>query len=389
MPGISALPTPARWWVLAAACLLVAALLPFLWWHTGADLKVYRLGGATVLDDPATLYTASPPHMSLPFTYPVFGAVVMIPAAALPWPIAYAVSIAISFGALLLIWRLCLGRIHPSILLTAAVLSLLLDPVRETLSFGQINLVLCALVLFDLLSVDRSRRGILIGIAAGIKLTPVVFFGLLLVTRQWRALATATVSFLGTVAIGFVVAPRTALDYWTRILPDSERIGALAYAGNQSWNGLLTRLTGDPAGGGPFWYGLVGVTIAAGLWATRLLWNQGERLAAVAVCSLIGLLCSPVSWNHHWVWVIPLGVALCRSFAGRARYLVAAAWFVVFALAPIWWPPRRDDRELGWSFLDHLAGDSYLWLAVGAAVTVVVAVRRRETRQLQPSAEAA
>ncbi|MFC0624259.1 glycosyltransferase 87 family protein [Kribbella deserti] len=368
-------PTAKLWWVLGAVCVAVAAILPFVWLHTGADLKVYRLGGSALLDDPSTIYTARLVHISMPFTYPIFGALVMVPAALLPWPVSYGAAIALSLVALFVIWKLCIGRTHIALLTAVVAASMLLDPVRETISYGQINLILCAIVLYDVLRVGKSRRGILIGLAAGIKLTPLVFFGLLLVTRQWRALFNATAAFVATVAFGFLLAPRTALQYWTEILLDSGRIGALAYSGNQSWNGFLVRFTNNQDGGGPYWLILVALTVAAGLWACRLLWIRGEHLGAVAVCGLISLFCSPVSWSHHWVWIIPLGVALARQFQGRTMYAVAATWFALFALAPIWWPPRGGDQELQWSLLAHLAGDSYLWLSITAVATLLLTTR--------------
>ena len=374
--------SPARWWwVAGGVCVVVAMVLPFVWGHTGADLKVYRLGGSAILDDPSTLYTARLGDISMPFTYPLFGGLVMVPVSLLPWPIAYAASIAASLVALVAIWwlslRKLLGGPHPAVLVAAAAGSLLIEPVQETLSYGQINVILCAIILYDVLDAKHRGRGIWLGIAAGIKLTPLVFFGLLLVTKQWRALLHACTAFAATVAIGFLLAPRTALDYWTDMVSDTSRIGGLAYSGNQSWNGFLIRVTGDLAGGGRVWQIVVLITVVAGLYLTRLLWRRGEQLAAVCVCALIGLLCSPVSWSHHWVWAVPLGVSLLTATQVGRRYPIptAATWFALFILAPIWWPPRRNNQELTWSFLDHLAGNSYLWLSLLAAVLLAIGPR--------------
>jgi alpha-1,2-mannosyltransferase len=381
---------PARrpWWFAAGVCVVVGLLLPFVWRHTGADLKVYRLGGAAILADPATLYEARLRYISMPFTYPLFGGLVMVPVSLLPWPLAYGASIAVSLVALVAIWRLSLrsrldglrkyfGRPHPAVLVALVAGSLLLEPVRETLSYGQINLILCAVVLYDVLAVKRSRRGIWIGIAAGIKLTPLVFFGLLLVTKQWRALVHASAAFLGTVLIGFLLAPRTAWHYWTHMISDTGRIGGLAYAGNQSWNGFLIRTTGNLGGGGHLWRALVLLTVLAGLWLTRVLWLRREHLAAVSVCALIGLLCSPVSWSHHWVWCLPLGISLLTATnIGRRRPVaVSATWFALFAVAPIWWPPRGNNQELTWNPGWQLAGNAYLWLSLAACAVLAIGTR--------------
>jgi alpha-1,2-mannosyltransferase len=314
----------------------------------------------------------------------------MVPVSLLPWPLAYGGSIAASLIALFASWRMSLrnhlevlrkyfGRPHPAALVALVAASMLLEPVRETLSYGQINLILCAVILYDVLAVKRPSRGIWIGLAAGIKLTPLVFFGLLLVTKQWRALAHASAAFLATVLIGFVLAPRTAWDYWTHMVSDTGRIGGLAYSGNQSWNGFLIRVTGDLAGGGRLWQVVVLLTVVGGLWLTRVLWLRGEQLASVSVCALIGLLCSPVSWSHHWVWCLPLGISLLTATTVGRRHPVAvsATWFGLFLLGPIWWPPRGDNQELSWNLLEQLAGNAYLWLSLAAAALLAVGTRSK------------
>jgi alpha-1,2-mannosyltransferase len=211
-----------------------------------------------------------------------------------------------------------------------------------------------------------------------VKLTPLVFFGLLLVTRQWKALAYATAAFAGTVLVGFAVTPKGATEYWTSLVAETTRIGGLAFSSNQSWNAFLIRLTGDLDGGGPVWLVLVAMTIAGGLWLAQRLWRDGEQLAAVSTTALIGLLCSPVSWSHHWVWIIPLGVSVMNRLPKNPQ-LFAVLWFGLFLIAPIWWPPNHDNRELSWSFPEHLAGNAYLIAALVAAILLASPQSRRRT----------
>jgi|1186.fasta_scaffold04163_2 alpha-1,2-mannosyltransferase len=380
-------PSPRQLWSLAGLCCAAAALLlPQLWHHDLVDLKVYRLGGSALLDDASTLYRARMSEIALPFTYPPFAGMVMIPVALLPWSLAVVLWTSASIACLAAIWRLCLierpsnrrAHLHPAALTAAMAVSLLLEPVRQTLGYGQINLMLCALVMYDMLAArHRASRGVWVGLAAGLKLTPLVFLGLLLFTRQWRALINATASVTVTVLLGFVFAPRAAVEYWTSLLFDTTRIGGLTFAGNQSWNGFLTRISGDLHGGGPLWAGGALVIAAGGLWLSRALWLRADRLAGLSVCALIGLLCSPVSWSHHWVWVIPLGIALLTSTrAGRAHPIwTAAAWFGLFLLAPIWWPPNHDHRELAWSLVDQLPGNAYPIAALVAAALLLTGLR--------------
>lgn len=127
------------------------------------------------------------------------------------------------------------------------------------------------------------------------------------------------------------------------------------------------------------------ITVLAGLWLCRNLWIRGEELAAVSVCAMIALFCSPVSWSHHWIPVIPLGVSLLTaSRLGRRWPIpVTAAWFGAFMLAPIWWPPRRDNLELSWNFAETLAGNSYLWLSLAVNFLLTLGSRRKETQPVE------
>ncbi|WP_344175030.1 glycosyltransferase 87 family protein [Kribbella lupini] len=363
-----------RWAAAVVVCVAACIVLPLLWRHSMVDLKVYRLGGETLLRNASALYDVRLGGTPLPFTYPPFAAVVMVPFALMPWPVAAVVWTAITLVCLVAVWRLCV-QLPPAVMLGVVAASLLLEPVRETLGFGQINLLLCALVLYDVLNRKHPARGIWIGVAAGIKLTPLVFFGLLVVTRQWKALASATAGFAATVLIGFAVTPHAAATYWTSLVSDATRVGGLAFSSNQSWNGFLVRVQGNLDGGGPVWLVLVALTAVAGLCFCRVLWNQGDALAAVSVCGLLGLLCSPVSWSHHWVWCIPLGVVALQRLNGRVKVAVGILWCAVFAVAPIWWPPNHENRELEWTFADQLAGNAYLIAANLVVVLVSYSVK--------------
>ncbi len=359
------------WGVALGVCVVASVVLPMLWQHSLVDLKVYRLGGSTLLEDAAGLYDAR--LAGLPFTYPPFAAVVMVPFALLPWSVAVSIWTLGTFVSLIAVWRLCTASALASPVLLAVVAgSLLLEPVRETLGFGQVNLMLCALILYDVLSPKpRPARGIWIGLAAGVKLTPLVFFGLLLITRQWKALGYASAAFAATVLVGFAVTPHGATEYWTALVAETTRIGGLAFSSNQSWNAFLIRITGDLDGGGLIWLALVGLTIAGGLWLTRLLWLRNERLAAVSITALIGLLCSPVSWSHHWVWIIPLGVSVMAVLPKTPKLVFATLWFGLFTIAPIWWPPNHYNRELDWTFPEQFTGNAYLIAALSAVALLI------------------
>jgi alpha-1,2-mannosyltransferase len=387
-----------RWLVLASVG--AGAFVSLGAWALGLfdgmiDLRVYRMGG-TVLLDGASLYDAQLPGSGLPFTYPPFSAVTMVPLAAVPWSVALVVWTTVSLICLAAIWHTTLpatvwSRLRSRWLLALAavtVLSLLLEPVWQTVQFGQINLLLTAMILLDLVGDDRRRwRGVWVGVAIGVKLTPLPFLGLLLVTRQWRALRNAVLGLLATIAIGFAIVPNQSWEYWTKVVRNAERVGGLAYAANQSLTGFLVRIGGESSS--LTWFLLSATFGLAVLWLARRMWLADERVAAVSVCALAVLYASPVTWSHHWIWAIPLGVSLIRAVGhwGRRPARIApmvatgVAWFGLFALGPIWWVPYRDDRELDWTFWQSLPGNAYLIAGLVAFAVLAVTSRTLVTPQ--------
>jgi alpha-1,2-mannosyltransferase len=371
-----------RFWLCAAVLGSVAGVILLILTGSGGmiDLRVYRMGGSVLLQG-NSLYDAHLPGSGLPFTYPPFAAVTMVPLAALPWVLAKLAWTVGSVLCLVAIWRCSLTtRMRWSS--TAAVLALtagsfVLEPVWQTIQFGQINLVLMAMILLDLVGSDQRRtRGVWVGIAAGLKLTPIIFLGFLLVTGQWRALRNAVLGLLATVVVGFALVPYQSWDYWTRVVADAERVGGLAYTANQSVMGFVYRLGKDASYVKPTWFVLSSLIALTVLWLARGLWRQHERVGAVAVTALAGLFASPVSWSHHWVWVIPLGVTLVtttwrRTASPRATVATGAVWFGLFVITPIWWVPNEKDRELHWNLGQSVLGNAYLLAAVLVAAWLI------------------
>lgn len=342
-------------WVLLAVAAVVGG-----WVEVGRgfiDLDVYRFGG-TALADGAALYDGADPATGLPFTYPPVAAALMAPLAALPQVVLAALWAAASVAALLAVVRLLLPERDPHVVLAATAGLLLLEPVWQSLSFGQVNLFLMLLVALDVLRPDRRAAGVAIGVAAGIKLTPLVFVALLVLAGRRLPAARAAVAFAGTVAVGFVVAAGDSATYWTHTLWDPARIGGLSFTSNQSVNGLLVRLLGHEP---PtlLWLATAGAASGALLVVGALWWRRGRADLALVLGALAMLVASPVSWSHHWVWAAPAAVVLWR----RSRP-VAVAWAALFVSAVIWWPPHREDRELGWGPVEHLYGNAYLWAAL-------------------------
>ena len=334
-----------------------------------ADLSVYTYGGRAVLDG-LPLYEADDPVTGYPFTYPPFAAVVMVPLALLPSWLSAAVWTATSVGAMaavVVLVRRGLGRPAPGwlvALVTAAAVAL--EPVWQNLAFGQVNVLLMLAVLLDLRQPDRRWSGVLAGIAAGVKLTPLLFIVLLVLVGRRTAAGRATVAFAGTVAVGFAAMPGAATTYWTHGLFDASRVGPPALAHNQSVYGALSRLLdGQPPT--LLWLAVsVPLALAVVLLAAHV-WRMGDRVLGTCLGAMATLIVSPVSWSHHWVWVVPVALVLWE----RGRW-ACVAWVAVFLVRPIVWPGYGQNREYAWAPVDHVVGNAYLLAAFALCIWVVV-----------------
>lgn len=343
--------------------------------HGGfTDLFVYQEAGRAILDG---LPASAPrdPVTGLTFTYPPFAALVMVPLALLPAWLAAAVWTGASTAALaavVVMVRRATGRPTPGWL--AAVVTagaLALEPVWQNLAFGQVNVIVMAAVLFDLLRPERRWSGVLVGLVAGLKLTPLVFVLLLLLVGRRASGRRALVAFVATVALGLLAAPRWAASYWTDGLLDAGRIGPPALAHNQSVYGALTRLL-DGRPPTLVWLAVAVPLGAAILLVARRWWLRGDHVLATCVAALAALVVSPISWSHHWVWAVPVALCLWE----RSRW-AAAAWTAVFVARPILWPPWGQRREYAWSPVEHLIGNAYLLAALAVVLWAALALTSR------------
>ncbi|MFB9236689.1 glycosyltransferase 87 family protein [Plantactinospora siamensis] len=361
--------------VLAGAVTATALFLAYVPAHRGwFDVGVYHGAVSSWLRDGGALYDYVRPGTHYGFTYPPFAALVLSPLALLAWHPAVAASVLVNAGAaaLVLHWLLApvarrAGWRRWYAFGLAGCAFAVLEPVRDTVSFGQVNLVLLALVLADWRALGRVSKplaGVGIGLAAAIKLTPAVFIGYLLVSRQWRAAAAATGTALGATLLAMAVAPGTSRVFWTEALWDTGRVGDLAYVSNQSLRGVLARIGPDlPA---TLW--LVAVLAVLALWAGRVrrATAVGDRFGGFALTGVLGCLISPVTWVHHLVWLIPAlarlaDAARCAEPRGRRRALLAAAGasylILCSSLVWLWWNGAHG-------IVGFLGANAYVWLAL-------------------------
>jgi alpha-1,2-mannosyltransferase len=358
------------------------------------DLGVYlRLGGRYVFT--SHLYSFTLPNTGLLFTYPPFAALLFA-----PWQRAFTTVDSVQLGwtllnlaALVALLVLCLRIVKPDLgrtrTLRLALLltmpALLLNPVFLTVGFGQINLVVTLLVLWDLLTPRRIGRfevplGVATGLAAAVKLTPLIFVPYLLLTGRARGARNSLLTFATCGLVTFAASPHSSVDYWTKALFEPARTATsvltpgLSFISNQSLWSLAMRLHHGSVSAAVM-IPLLAVVAAAGLWLAASAHRRSSPMLGVLVCATTCLVVSPVTWAHHMVWVVPailwLALADDRPRYGRA---MAGAAAVLFWSAPIWWVPHARSLELHLNAWQLVAGNSFFLATVlflaGAAVHV-------------------
>ena len=376
----------------AAPWVLIASVAARLAWTYLAphganfvDLHVY-LGGAAAIDRPGTLYSYvyadQTPDFPLPFTYPPFAAVVFYPLHLLPfgfvallWQLA---TLAALYGSVRISQRLMgvaagAGAGRTAMLWTAV--AIWIEPLRSTFDYGQVNVMLMLAVLC---AVDTARwwlSGLLVGVAAGIKLTPAIAGVYLAGARRWAAAAASAVVFLATLGVSALVVGDQARYYFTRLLGDAHRVGPIATSFNQSWRGGISRIVGHDAGYGPLVVAAIAATAVLAILAWRAL-DAHDRLGRLLVVELFGLLLSPISWTHHWVWLVPLMMwaihgplrerrgARAVGWGWLALTIIGVPWLLSFAQPTIWEISRP--WYLAWAGLVYIVGAvaTLGWIAV-------------------------
>jgi alpha-1,2-mannosyltransferase len=321
-----------------AAYLVYVAIHPLWWMFNLVDLRVYLAGGLIVrhVQPVYNPHLATPlyswqgyPKETLLFTYPPFAAVAFAVVSFIPWsaaqPLSVAANIVLLLAALWVTFR-ALGYRDTQVRLGATLLTgavvLWTEPVLRTLYFGQVNIALMALILWDLTQPDtrasRWWKGAGVGIAAGIKLVPLIFIPYLLLARKFRQAAVAGAAFAGTIVAGFVFLPADSRRWWLHgLFLDSSRTGFIPWGGGQSLRALLARTMGSVAAAEPAWLVAAVLVGAVGIACAAVLDLAGHQVAGILTCALTGLLVSPVTWDHHWVWCAP-AVAVAASYAIEA-----------------------------------------------------------------------
>ncbi|GAB3072941.1 hypothetical protein GCM10027186_30070 [Micromonospora schwarzwaldensis] len=384
--------------MLALAAMLPALYLPgFV--HDYFDLKIYmRAMDWWAAGHP--LYDYVQPDRvqgALYFTYPPFAALLLRPFALLPLGVTIAAFTVLTVAGVVVTTRWLVTpvlRRHglPRVFgLTVAVLLVLaVESTRETITFGQINMLLVVLILGDLLfAVPQGRRwaGVGVGLAAALKLFPGIFVLYLLAARRWRAAAVAAATAAAATLLAAAFAPGDSWRFWTHELWATDRVGRTDYTGNQSLFGLLSRITAPEEPSRLPWLLLALLVAGYGLWRAARAARAGDALAGLTLTGLVGGLISPITWTHHLYWFIPAVVVLVDAAldadrataagARRRRGLLALAVgtgvVIVYGVVTFqdWGagPARTDDP------VDFVTRNAYVLLSL--LLLAVLPVRRR------------
>ncbi|GLZ79734.1 membrane protein [Actinorhabdospora filicis] len=354
---------------------LPLAAIPF---YRLYDLRIYHnaiqawLGGAD-------LYAYYQGNLKLGFTYPPFGAFFLTPLTAWPMWISGILTTTAGIVSLLAcvyfvlapyaqkrgwnVWTLVLG---------VGLIAAFVEPVRQTLGYGQINLVLAAFVLADMAGIRSGNKwaGVGIGLATAVKLTPGLFIVYLLVARQWRAAAVACATTLAAWGLAFLAAPQSSATYFGNVLWNSGRIGRADFTPNQSLGGLLARLYDRTSTPQLLWVAFGLVVLALGLTRALAAHRAGDEAAAFTLVGLTANVVSPISWSHHLVWVVP--AVLVMGVVGverRSRGVLfwAVGTYLLFVVSPIWFYSPWSSTHWGDGAMRVICENSF---AVGLIVLV-------------------
>ena len=371
-------------------------ILPFIiqygrlipWQPSTIDLQVYVYAVKDMLAG-KDIFATTTPFWNLYFIYPPIAAILMTPLAFGPYALWQVVWTGGLVWAQQSVLKRCgaprgwkLGFIGIAVLLAV-------EPIRTTLGYGQVNTILMALVIADLLPDAPGERrripqGTLIGLAAAIKLTPALFVIFAFLIGRTRVAITAMISFAVFTGIGAILLFRETLVFFGGLSGGDTRTASPLYTGNQSLLGVFFRL-GDSSRV----TALVGLAVSVVLAVLGCLvaahwWRHDEKVFAVAIVGLTTCLASPLSWTHHYAWILPLGMAVLSPGVPRwARYL-GGFWVVwVCVCLPLAVLPYGGGRERQFDFLQQLVAN--LGPIIGVILVVGLAWQLVATPRLQPA----
>lgn len=385
--------------VLGIAAGLIANKILIERYNWRIDAAVYR-EGALALVNGESLY-AQPFDMgdiSLPFIYPPIGAILFAPWGYFDFiTVELAGNLVVIGSSLLLL--LCLYLVTNAVLsgrdkllaFTIAAISwpiaLFAEPVFLNADLGQINILIMALVVMDLLPIKRRiPRGVLIGLAAAIKITPLAMLLYFLVKKDFRGIINAVISLLAFTAIGAVLAWENTKEFFSSTLLNLSAEGDsgvdTTFQSNSSIQAMLYRWWTSKADAEAsslptiLWIVLSLIAVAAVAYLMHQLFSRGLHVEAVMVNAMLMLLISPISWSHHWVW-LPLWAVVFfvryRQHRSHPKFLLWSGVILsvmLLMLPPKWWFGRDGVNVFELNFWEKLLISDWTWLSIGLMITL-------------------
>lgn len=376
------------------------------------DMVIYREGVKAFMEG-GEVYSV--PMMAgdiaLPFIYPPFGALVMVPLAgdwfshAMAGDIMIVLSnLLIGLVVLLLAFALNRQRSNPFVssdVIAAASLIwgivLIFEPVRLNNGFAQINIIIMVLVALDLIPRKRLKwlpQGWLIGVAAAIKITPLAMLLYFLVRKEIKPIITAAISAIIATLIAAAVRWDVAWEYFSVKLLSMGTGGDFgvqtAYQSNSSIKGAIERLYTSQEGmeaastiTNIIWLCFAIITVVLGGWLMVALMKRGLNIEAWMINAFIMLLISPVSWSHHWVWVaIAIPVLLYRAITWRhlnwaAGILISilSLWAILVVTVPPKWYWADGINVWDMELVFKLVMNDFVWLSVSTMLALAYMLR--------------
>jgi alpha-1,2-mannosyltransferase len=367
---------------------------PWPWQPSTIDLQVYVYAVKDMLAG-KDIFLTTTPYWNLYFIYPPIAAVLMTPLAFGPYVMWQLIWTAGLIWAQQSVLRRCGVPRGWKLGLIGIAVVVAVEPIRTTLGYGQVNTMLMAFVVADLLpdaptrnGSDGERRwipqGVLTGLAAAIKLTPALFVVFMFLISKRRAAITAMISFLAFTAIGAIFLFPQTVQFWTGLSGGDTRTASPLYAGNQSLLGVFYRLGDSSRTTTLLGLGIAGIVALLGVLVGAHWWRAGEKVFAVALVGLCTNLASPLSWTHHYVWILPMAVAVLRAGIPTWARWVGGFWVVwVCACLPLAVLPYGGGRERHFDALQQIVANigpiAGAALVVGLAWQLVVTTRRGES----------
>jgi alpha-1,2-mannosyltransferase len=354
------------------------------WQPSTIDLQVYVYAVKDMLAG-RDIFETTTPFWKLYFIYPPIAAILMTPLALGPyvfWQVVWTGGLVWAQQSVL---KRCGAPRGWKLGLLGIAVVLAVEPIRTTIGYGQVNTMLMALVVADLLPdrPEQGRRipqGILIGLAAAIKLTPALFVIFMFLIGKRRAAISAIISLAVFTGIGTILLFGESVVFFGGLSGGDTRTASPLYTGNQSLLGVFFRLGDSSRTTTVLGLAVAGVVAVLGCLVAAYWWANNEKVFAVAIVGITTCLASPLSWTHHYVWILPMGMAVLSPGVPRWARYVGGLWVLwVCACLPLAVLPYAGGRERQFDVLQQLVANLGpilgVVLLVGLAWQLVVTTR--------------